>query len=95
MAITKFQVPFSRRKSAGEAEEPTRAADIERPADEKTAMPNEKEADTTSEDMIPTGPTQDGVLKMQAVTQVWTKWSLAGVLCLYVVGPLCSFESNR
>ncbi|KAJ0423575.1 siderophore iron transporter mirB [Aspergillus carlsbadensis] len=82
MAITKFQVPFSRRKSAGEAEEPTRAADIERPADEKTATPNEKEADTTSEDMIPAGPTQDGVLKMQAVTQVWTKWSLAGVLCL-------------
>ncbi|KAL3491111.1 siderophore iron transporter mirB [Aspergillus germanicus] len=82
MAITKFQVPFSRRKSASEAEEPTRTADIERPADEKTATPNEKEADTTSEDMVPAGPTQDGVLKMQAVTQVWTKWSLAGVLCL-------------
>ncbi|KAL2801982.1 siderophore iron transporter mirB [Aspergillus granulosus] len=82
MAITKFQVPFSRRKSATEAEEPTRTADIETPADEKTVSPNEKEADSTSEDMIPAGPTQGGVQKMQAITQVWSKWSLAAVLCL-------------
>ncbi|KAL2857339.1 siderophore iron transporter mirB [Aspergillus pseudoustus] len=81
MAITKFQIPFSRKSAAGEVEEPTRAADIETPADEKTATPNEKEADTSSED-IPAGATQSGVQKMQAVTQVWSKWSLAAVLCL-------------
>ncbi|KAL2862402.1 MFS siderochrome iron transporter MirB [Aspergillus lucknowensis] len=85
MAIhNKFQVPFSR-KTAGKAEEPSPRADVESPVAEKAPTADNKEAglnDSGSDDAVPTTHAQSGVQKMQAVTLVWSKKSLAAILCL-------------
>ncbi|KAL4804741.1 siderophore iron transporter mirB [Aspergillus unguis] len=62
----------------------THAPDVETPA-EKTPTADDKETavnDTSSDEVAPSHSAQGGVQKIQAVTLVWSKWSLIAVLCL-------------
>ncbi|KAL5342080.1 siderophore iron transporter mirB [Aspergillus crustosus] len=85
MAIrSRLQLLVSGKKD-GETQEVPPVADIERPDGEKTATANDKEAglsDNSSDDAAPTQHAQSGVQKIQAVTLVWSRWSMFAVLCL-------------
>ncbi|KAL4871449.1 siderophore iron transporter mirB [Aspergillus spectabilis] len=85
MAIgSKLQLLVSGKKG-GEPQEVPPVADIERPSGEKTATANDKEAgisDSSSDDAAPSRGAQSGVQKIQAVTLVWSRWSMFAVLCL-------------
>ncbi|KAL3478148.1 siderophore iron transporter mirB [Aspergillus californicus] len=85
MAIPKFQQMLFNRKTGERPEEVSRPADIEAPVTEKTANAQDKEAgisDNASDDAVPSPGVQTGIQKIQAVTLVWSKTSLAAVLCL-------------
>ncbi|KAL4885811.1 siderophore iron transporter mirB [Aspergillus karnatakaensis] len=69
-------------KKGDEPQEVAPVPDIERPDAEKTATANDKDInDNSSEEAAPSHHAQSGVQKIQAVTLVWSRWSMFGVLC--------------
>lgn len=88
MAIgSKLQL-FARDKPAEQPEKASYVPDVETPDMTKTPTAKDKEAeagnDSSSDEATPSEDVQGGVQKIQAVTLVWSKWSLIAVLCLYV-----------
>ncbi|KAL4778300.1 siderophore iron transporter mirB [Aspergillus varians] len=81
---SKLQMFVRGKQTDDEPQEVSPVPDIERPAGEKAATADDKEAgldDNRSDDALPSQHVQTGVQKIQAVTLVWSKWSLIGVLC--------------
>lgn len=91
MAIgSKFSLLAGTRKTDGPTEiSASSPPDVETPSAEKTATASagNKEvgiSDNSSDEALPSQHVQTGVQKIQAVTLVWSKWSLVAVFCLYV-----------
>ncbi|KAL4990793.1 siderophore iron transporter mirB [Aspergillus falconensis] len=89
MAIgSKFNLLAGNRKTDGPTEvSASSPPDVETPSAEKTATASadKKEVDindNSSDEALPSHHVQGGVQKIQAVTLVWSKWSLIAVLCL-------------
>lgn len=87
MAIrSRLQILVSGKKTDALDEE-LPVADIETPTGKKTAAAKDNDTsihDSSSDEAAPSQSFQTGVQKIQAVTLVWSKWSLVAVLCLYV-----------
>ncbi|KAL4739563.1 siderophore iron transporter mirB [Aspergillus similis] len=88
MAIgSKFNLLAGKRKTDGPTEvSASSPPDVETPAAKTaTASADNKEvgiSDNSSDEALPSQSVQGGVQKIQAVTLVWSKWSLIAVLCL-------------
>ncbi|KAL4751019.1 siderophore iron transporter mirB [Aspergillus terricola var. indicus] len=89
MAIgSKFNLLASNRKTDGSTEmSASSPPDVETPSAVKTATASadNKEvgiSDNSSDEGLPSQNVQTGVQKIQAVTLVWSKWSLVAVFCL-------------
>ncbi|KAL3432943.1 siderophore iron transporter mirB [Aspergillus tetrazonus] len=89
MAIgSKFSLLAGTRKTDGPTEiSASSPQDVETPSAEKTATASagNKEvgiSDNSSDEALPSQHVQTGVQKIQAVTLVWSKWSLVAVFCL-------------
>ncbi|KAL4946521.1 siderophore iron transporter mirB [Aspergillus oleicola] len=87
MAIgSKLHLLGRSKKDEPQVSEVSPARDVETPVVvEKTPAANDKETvvnDSSSDEAHPSESVQGGVQKIQAVTLVWSKWSLIAVLCL-------------